>query len=663
MSAFDKKKTVTDLQIIDLLEKDYAIRQAKFTSWYQSGGDMGLFNESYFWWKKSFRGFYSETYLARSGFLPSTDTTREEIDDVELLIYLQTINSDISSITYWKKGEPIPQNIARLYIQDIGYNYSNNENILITNVEYEPGEFRDEFHTIMSAVYTDETEVDIEITFAGGYYINDVPPVDPEDPVIGEEIPIPNIVETITNDYLNLECITARVEYTSDPSPEWFIYIEDFSELPAEVYVSVQLVMTAIIPIKEGNVFTKEDIYMKRFLNKMGLGGRDLVDSLTTTEEGAPSPVDNAYLIEGLPFSSTYQPVIKTLFNSFKYLSETNTSSSVNLSMAALNMKYQFKVDIQTVVGDMARGVDDKNRPIYAWSEITEPEEPPADPDYPPELLPPFNSGPDSILTIEYQIESGEYFIMTVTDYEQSYEILSEGQIRKFISYLNSEEDVGRLLIPLDVLNDLSFNDYVPVHEHSFSMIAYAIETTTIKWYERIAGFVLGIILGVIFGPAGMTLYQLILNAVINAVIGLAISFVLAGIDNPWVQAIVGIVMALYGQVGSFDLSSLTAENFLPLATKVIDGASSIYADYIKEEMKKVKEEAEEQAKKDKEMMDELKPGVDVVALLQSTMYSFLETTNADMWIENQLGDNMYNFEQYYDIEKEVNIRKTVMSG
>lgn len=660
MSAFDKKKTVTDLQIVDLLEVDYAVRQAKFTSWYQSGGNMGLFNESYWYWKRSFRGFYSERYLARSGFLPSTETEKIEILEPELLTYLQTVNPDILGLVNFGKRVATPDYIARLYIQDNSYNYSNNTDILVENVEISPGVFRDNFYTMMSATYLiGSDEATIEITFTGGYYENDVEPIPPETlPALGDPIAIPDKIVTFANDFKDIQTLICTIEYTSDPSPEWFVYLEDWATVPASIHTTETLVMTAIIPIKENNVFTKEDLFMKRFLNKMGLGGKQLVDSLTTTEEGDPSPVDNAYIMEGLPFDSTHQPVIKTLFNSFEYMSN-GVIGQIYLGIATLNMTYEFTVNIEVITGELGAGLDPKGRPIYATSEIV----PGVEID--PEIIPGVETdpGPGSSLIIKYQTEPGFYREMTVTNYVQTYEINSQGQIRKFTGYFTSEKDIGRLIVPLDILNDLKFKDYVPVHEHAFCMVAYAIETTTIKWYQRIAGFVIGIILGVLFGPAGFTLYQLIINVVINAVIALAVSFVLAAIDNPWITAIVGIVMAVFGQLGNLDLSSLTVENFLPLANSVIDGASGVYADYIKEEMEKVQKEAEEQAKEDKDKLDSLKPSVDIAAVLRSTMMSFEQTTNPDVWIDSQLGNGMFDFDQYYNVTGEIESRKQVVPG
>ena len=618
MSSINKEVTVTDLQIVNLLEKDYAVRQAKFSAWYRSGGDMGVFLNGYFMWKKSFRGFYSERYLRRSGFLPTTNVNRVVFDDDKLLAYLQSVNPDIISVNSKSVGLAGAEQVSREYMQNNGYNFNNNTETLI----YGPNTY-----TSYEAIYHwQDGAIKIDMIYSHGY--------ETENP--GNTVPDMTIV--ITNPYDQIQTLNASVEYGSMPAPDWFVYIEDVSTVPSDIYTLQEFIMTAIIPIKEDNVFTKETLYMKRFLNKMGLGGDDLVESLTETEDGDPSPIDNAYLMEGLPFDSDNQAVIQTLFHTFEYLSQSGMQ--VNLSMAELNMSYGFGVQISTIPGDMNEGVDHKNRQLYAVSTIT-------------------GTGFNSQLTIKYQSVPGEYNLMVVSEYYQRFTI--SGHI--YDAFFDSPPEEGRLIIPLEVLNDLSFRDYVPVHEHSFSLVAYAIETTVIKWYERVIGFVIGIILGVIFGPAGLTIWQLVVNAVVNAVIALGISLVLAAIDNPWITAIVGIIMVLYGQLGSLDLSALTFDNFLPVANSVIDGASGIYADMVKEELEALAKEAEEQAKEDKENMDKLKPGIDVGKIMMDAMYSFEDATNASLWLENQLGTELFNFDQYYNVTKEVEVRKQVVSG
>ena len=441
MSAFDKKKTVTDLQFVDLLEKDYAVRQAKFSAFYKSEGDMGIFNTSYFWWKKSFRGFYSEKYIIRSGFLPNTNVNKVTFDDDLLLEYLQTVNSDIISINSQNIGIASASDVARKYLQDNSYDFSNHDEILING-----GNTYNAFNAYFS--FADGASIVI-LTFSEGHETG------------APDHPVPDYTFNISNNYYNVQTFNASIEYGSDPAPEWFVYIEDTSTIPSDIYTLEAFIMTAIIPIKENNVFSKESLYMKRFLNKMGLGGKDLVDSLTETEDGEPSPVDNAYIMEGLPFNSTNQSVIMALFNSFKYVSEAS-GSVVNLNMSQLNMSYRFNVDITTIPGELNEGVDHKNRPIYAVSAIT-------------------GSGGAAELVIKYQEIPGEYQEMTVTNYSQNFMISGHS----FIAHLDSDPEEGRLIIPLDVLNDLRFRDYVSVHEHAFTLIAYAIETTTIKWYQH----------------------------------------------------------------------------------------------------------------------------------------------------------------------------------
>ncbi len=625
MSRFNKTETFNDLQIVSLLENDYAQREAKFSAWYRADGNMEVFLDGYGIWKKSFRGFYSETYLLRSGYDAGTSVDRTVFDDDLLLAHLQGINSDIITVNTASKSHPGEYSVAREYLQNTTYDYSNHEDILrISGATY---------HHMNAQWYNAYSESHVKITFVNGFWDHDFSEA-------------PDLVIYIANPWADTTCLVASVEYTSDPSPEYYIYIENINTVPSDTYYTDTFLLTAIIPIKESNVFTKEDLYMKRFLNKLGLGGNQLVESLTYDEDGSPSSIDSAYIIEGLPFDSTNQVVIKTLFKTFEYY-QAGHDIRITMDISELSMHYRFNVSIVTIGGDLNIGEDRKGRPLYAESELIYQFEPSPD-----------DPGPE--MKIRLQEIPGEYREMHITNYANSFTVAGE----MVIAFLDSPSEVSRLIIPLDILNGLSFNDFVPVHERSFGMIAFATETVTIKWYERVIGYVIGFVLAIVFGPAGLTIGQLIIHALIQMVIMTAISFILAAIDNPWITAIVGVIMAVYGvSNGTFDFSKLTVENYLPIASSVIDGASTIYSDQIQEEMEEVAAKAEAQAKEDKEMLDSLPPGIDVAKVIQDAHYSHIDSTSADAIIANMLGENAFNIDQYFDVDKEVGIRKTVVSG
>lgn len=707
MSAFDKKKTFTDLQIVNLLEPDAAQRAAKLSGMYYSD-TMKDFNMMYWSWKKDFRHKYSASYLEKSGFVPKSDAIYIELIPDTVLKMVQLEFPEAISIIKYRLDIPSSNEIARYFLQDNDDYEWNGANSTLNHD---------------GKVYTKLTSI----------FTNDVLNFTYSEPVPDRYSKVTLTFSNDTNETLQiiidnefdqdkLAIILFEIEDEEDPIR---YYMNQISNLASEFYRKAELEMMAIIPIKEDNVFVNPDLKMKRLLNKYGLSANQLMESLTTNEDGTPSEIDNAYIWNGIGFRRPYQPLedkpdiatelpgyyhkryrqknnyyAEAMYKTFEFFGEGYTGTK-SFEVDSLKLSYSFDYDkiegtgnastyepeaseyIDTPIDDyfdryenegpieldtsvnttlQGKGVPFDLKPGEYYSEVVE------DLEYNDlndanhsEKSPNTPAGSiRSELYIYHQIDEDNYEIIHITNYTQLFSISGYW----FTAYLDSLPSEGRLIMPLKIMNDLRFNRFIVVQEFSFSMIAYAKKTVTIKWYQRwFFQFLFAVVIAFLTGGAGVSLATVIINTAIQFGIGMIVQQILAMIDNPLFKAIVGLVIQFL--MGSFDFSSITAENFLPLATKVIDAGSTIYQAKLEEASAKAEEMSKQQGYEEREA-DRHSATTGFPSVLPMSLdahQSAADRNSPDAFYNSMLGAGLFDFEQYYNVDSQIELRKQVTAG
>lgn len=630
------------MEFVPLLEPDVALRQAKLGIWF-STGNMYDFNMAYWMWKRDYRGRYSERYLERSGFDPTTPGDSAEIDAEELLAYIQTKDSAANSIKFFSVALPDADILGRVWLQNHGYDWRNHDNLLVyNNVVY----------NTYSARMRNNSDY-VTLTFQR---------------IIEGQDTLTWTLD-IPNEYQGVTCLNVKYGLTGEIPEFYKAYIENIASLPWEDFGVIQdIVMSAIVPIKEDEVFTRETLELKRILNKFGLGGGELIDSLTEDEDGNPSAVDNAYIMEGLPFDvwkdenasdEVKNSIAMALYQSFEYLS---TGLNNTFAMSTLSMAYNYEMEIEHYAG-VYEGMEQGT-----YLAMVEGEEIGDDPYYVEEggtiaeQIGSIGGAESAVYHIYYQISSVGYRRMVITNYAQTFRISGVD----FTAYVNSSREEGRLLIPLEVLNDLKFRDFVAVHERSFSLLVYSTETYTIKWYQQsIFRFIITIIVTWFSLGTATAIIDVIVQAAINMAVAYAIGLVVGMIDNEFLALVVTIALVLLANdFGSFDLDVLTVENYLPLANKIINQSSTIYGDYVEGQMVKLQEEAERNKEQQEAWDAEMAgSGMTVTRAMMDAHYSYIDSHGPSAWVNQMLGDSLFNFDQYFSVTNEIEIRKQVTAG
>ncbi len=799
MSFLDKEKTFTDMQFVSLMEPGVAVRKARTVTQF-STNTMQEYNMAYWQWKKDYRHAYSPKYLKRSGFDPATASVRHVASKSKLLAYMQTKNSDINTIISNQRIIPEVDNVGRFYLQEHGYDWINSTNTLvhggITYTNYRAYYPREEACNNPNTPLICNAPKQVCFGDTGEWIIDPLPGCDgivlEDGSCFGgsEECRFTTTAEknlwmkqvlileftNVNNDKYEIEVTNAflntmsmNVIYTlgtdNVENGYWYVYIEDMATIPNDIYEEKEMLLTAIIAIKEDDEFVEETLKMKRILNKFGIGGDQLIDSLTTTEDGKKSPVDNAYIIEGISTIDPYElelgtwieqdyltkkecenkypypapeedvfdglgaaltevsraeceeePVensgrevtlevaqeiydenrkdssalAKALYKSFEYI--TAGSGNVSFDIAELKMNYSYD-SFTTIVPEMADrtsiGKINKNIKIgeYASYIVTHDEydemmleecknggdcsryinDGYGDTSWDSNInLPPRLTGySDAVLTIYYREEEHKYIKMTITNYLQKFEISGHD----FNIFLDDNSEVGRFILPLEVINDLRFKEFVIVHENSFCMLAYAIETVTIKWYQRLLGVLISLVL--CMTGAGCTVAGFIVNMIYGMIIGMVINMIADMIDSEILSMVfrfvVSIVQLLMGS--GVDLANITVENFLKLGVQVANAASSAYQTEVtmrlEAEKIKQKEEDEEMSEQDKvdRLLNPLHENPITPKMMMDAHYSFTEANSPDAYYAQMLGGGLFNFDQYYAVTDSLDLRVQVKSG
>ncbi len=264
-------------------------------------------------------------------------------------------------------------------------------------------------------------------------------------------------------------------------------------------------------------------------------------------------------------------------------------------------------------------------------------------------------------LVIKAQKNETQYQEMTIIDYGVFYDF-EDTTFWTNMGYTKSE---SRMILPHFVMQDLRFTEFVTVNEHSFCVYAYAKTVVEFDVVGFIVDIIVGIALSFIAGPAGWA--HLIGTIVKAVVIAFLMAQLYAMIDNEIIKMAIGIAMTLYGMYTStgFDLSSITAENFLPLANQVYNISQKVDEIIKVDEIKQERED--ERNIETQEGLDEKISGMDEMMTIVPKMnmgahYSYAEANSPDAYYAS-VYESLYNFDQFYNVDGEVELRKQVVSG
>lgn len=458
-------------------------------------------------------------------------------------------------------------------------------------------------------------------------------------------------------------------------------FLEKYDLTTRMIGIDGNLNSTAIIPLKENGTLVPETRGAKRYLRKAGIEYDSLQESLEEpADDGTENQVQNAYIVHAIPLTAKTPATIKALADSFIYYANGQSRVDVSFETSGLLMSYSYNINKQTVSGVIGKtGFATNDGPSdcgYIKEEDDNTEDTPEECEN--EFLPseedcasdPVSEGTSAgdsspTLVLKVQRSRTEYEVVTITNYEGHIDI--DG--KHFHSYSNNSEKISRLLMPLDVFNDLKFKEFVYVHQDSYVLIAFASETVKLKWYQHpLVSFIFSILLSIIFNlilpGAGQITAELIKNVIIDAAISYAISYGISFILGSLSENLKFILQIAIAFIGIYnDLSNLvtdTIENFLPTALDLIHQASEIYEQLIGSNVKKAMEANEANNNSEEE---EASARSVPHMMSMDAHHSFAEKNSQEAYFMRMYGENMMNFDQLYDVTGTTELRKQVVSG
>lgn len=389
------------------------------------------------------------------------------------------------------------------------------------------------------------------------------------------------------------------------------------------------------------------DLYDDECTDKMTTRylGNCVKDTLVLDEEGQPAldelgnvinekQISNTFTIEKLDMSYTYDVQVETFEGTVRpEISDRKSQGDIIYSGKLLSVKD-----------------DDGKRTTTYTSDF----DPPADPEEEQKVY------VEDVLTIKVQINETQYQVMTITNYSQRFTI--SGRI--FNNTLSSPVEEHRIALPYEILDEPRFTEYVTLYEHSFVMLAYAIKVVKIKWYERFAGIIIGALVCIFSGGAGCSLVSFVVSTIVGIAVSYVISIILEMVDSEILQLILGMAVSLAMMyLGGTDLSTLTAENYLKIATEI---SGKIYMNYQAEQ---AKIDAEiERIKQAEENIDEKIGMIDEANTLMPKAYMGAHFSSMDMYSPDAFyyqayGETLFNFDHFYNVDAQIELRKQVTSG
>ncbi len=720
MSALDKKKTFTSMQFVPLLEPDISIRAAKKQLMWTSE-TMQNYNVGYWTWKHEYRTRYSEKFLEKYGFTPESDSSIIVFDDSAVLAYVKAEDPLALKVSDASVQFVSPDVELRFQLQLGTDPWSNKSSILTVGaIEYELTEVSylenddpflpDDQTKIIGTfvniiddedIYVMEIENNsLNINTMSVFYFHVLNPTDDDEWYIylEEFATVPNSL--FTNEDMVLTPIVALKEdniiigeslETKKMMNKLNVDGDDFQEMLENedidnAYLLQGLPLKNPYEIRVGFYTTTEaEALPTQLIQKMIKYGETNLPggvSYNVTQELADEWYNDhlreqAYIARALFKSFAYygglitpgctMPKMSYVGDCVDDMSCTDDNpfdifgcKTVSFTDSALQMAYTFNISVKTHEGTVrGSGITDRRSQgdLHFSGKVITVKDDEGDRS---EYHTSDSEGYDK-LVIKVQKNETQYQEMIITGYNNTFMISG----RTFDNTLGSPQQEHRLLLPYFVTQDIRFVEYVTIYEHSFIVLAYAIEVVTIKWYKRFAGVFIAFALGIFTGGA---LIPALINLAIGMVVTVVVENIMEMIDSEILQFLVQVgIMLISAGMNGFDFTQLTAENYLRLADQVSSLALNSYSAHVAKE-KALEERAKEREEQSEEnitdKMENLESAMTVFPKADmGAHYSSTELNSPEALYSELLGDNLYNFEQFFNIDIQIETRKQVVTG
>lgn len=601
-------ETFTDIQISNLLTPDVADSDARKTAQRDAEGDVDAFFDAYRAFQRDYRKKYSQKFLENLGYAPTSTAQARIVVESQLETYLEGLYgyADVNVIDYgdryltlnekgnhaltnytgydfttghitdsgkvyellnYSNGAPSNQvslNMRRLYeetiIQNLTDNYAyDGTYIYITGEQYLVGvidgtiNISDEYETVCT-------------------HVGPTIPALPDETIL---TPVEYQSFIVINSAYGTEASYASYSVTSGEVGTETRYWVTEADTVSAIYNTTTVNMTAIIPMKEDNVMVDLDSRnLDRMLRRLNLSAEQLRGSIENPD------MDGAYLLTGLDVQDNSPIGNKVTFQFFDLLAPG--TGDIVISISKLNMRYAFSMARSNVTGSIG-AVGTYTKTVGG------------------------TSGAGRTWTLKWQASATEYQQIVVSNYEQTYTISGN----PLTAYLDSTGGYGRIIIPLDILNALTYKEFVYIYERSLCMLAFSIEVVEVKWYETGAfGTLLKIVAVVVtimslgsLGAAAMAVVNyvgatmaltfmqvmtlvVITNILVAVAVGMAIGFIADNIGGGSAGAIVGAIAAIYAQQYAINgaSTSFTSSQWMSMA----NNALSSYNQHIEHKMQEL---------------------------------------------------------------------------
>ena len=259
------------------------------------------------------------------------------------------------------------------------------------------------------------------------------------------------------------------------------------------------------------------------------------------------------------------------------------------------------------------------------------------------------------VLKIQVQKTADTYQEMTITNYRADYDLGPHG----FAVGPGAPGTMNRIPLPYFVLKEVKFREYVTISDHSFNIFIFAYKKVPFDW----AGFVIKIVLTVLLcmTGAGCTVAVALWQVAQMILIDIAMSYLLDLVDAE-ILAILQFAYQAY-QMSQGDFSAtMSSENYLKLATQVSGLVTKAMQIQQAGDIDSIKEAEASSAIDDK--ISTVDDGLHASTTAIMTAHnSFQNSTSPEIFYAGMYGEGLFNFEQYYAIDAEIERRKQIVSG
>ena len=479
-------ETFTDLQVSNLLTPGAADKSGRKTARYKSMGDANTYFKGYRSFQRNYRKKYSKKFMENLGYLPTSTAATRTITKSKAEVYIENLYSynDVDVIvakdTYLTDREKYNHAVRSIdgydyptgHIIDsnktyivIGHNIPKEDTVNVNTQWYYKDNIIDNLNTNYNYNGTEVTINDKQYTVGdikediddNNQYETECTNKDDNTDIQTIKTDVEDKTFTITNDVYTSEASYINYKATSGEVGDELRYYAIASNT-VDIYDKANVDVTTIITMKEDNVMVDtNDRKLNRMLNRLNLSGEQLKSSISNDD------MDSAYLMTGINPMYDDNITNKALHKMFDLMS--SGSGNVNISIDKLSMKYSFGIEKSTVSGSIGK-IGTITRENIAATTTTDEDGNTED----------IHAG----MTLSLQMDNDEYKVLKITNFAMTYTMSGSD----FTAYLDSTGGYCRLIIPLDIMNNFKYKEFVWIYERSLCMLAYATKTVTVQWYE-----------------------------------------------------------------------------------------------------------------------------------------------------------------------------------